>query len=116
VTIALYFDRPGLDDVEAGDFDAVETFLTETPSSSQIRNPKSEIRNGLRASPRRANLVQFRKFHLAVGETAKARLRISADSATKIWGTWRVKGAGGFNVVSGEIEERELSVGVSDKR
>jgi hypothetical protein len=64
----------------------------------------------LRSSPRRANVVQFRKFYLAAGEAAKAGpLRVGADGAMKVWGDWRAVGAGGFDVVRGEIEETVLS-------
>ena len=106
VELLLAFDRPGLEFLEPGDFDAAETF-----TQAEAAGGSADVSRALRCSPRRANLVRLRRFGLRVGETTRAgSIRIAGDGPTRVWGTWRIRLRGGFETVEGRIPQAPLTV------
>jgi hypothetical protein len=134
VTLTLHFDRPGLDEVDARDFDGYESEnsgvgegkgKTEKekerdggmPGTAIGPGPGEErtvmgvgMEAGMRCSLPRANTLEARKFQLMVGETARfGPIRIPADGATRVWGAWSIRRQGGFETVTGDIAPTTLT-------
>jgi hypothetical protein len=111
VTLTLHFDRPGLDELDARDFDGFETAYSGKMQSDKSRSDLDSIEAGreLQCSLPRADTIRVRKFQLRAGETARiGPIRVSGDGATRVWGTWSVRGPGGFDTIQGEIPPAKL--------
>ena len=98
VTVTLSFDTPGLDDVEAGDFDDVKTFLATA-------GPQESPSTWMPCSRERANRIRFTRLYLGAGETAEiGPIRIPADGPGQVSGAWTARDPGGFETEKGTIE------------
>ena len=93
LTLTLIFDRPGLGEIAAPAFDRLETF------AANAENAAPEIS----ASSIRANILKLSKWHLPPNETARITLRLPADGATALRGTWASRNPDGLTNQTGKI-------------
>ena len=93
LTLTLIFDRPGLGEPAAPAFDRMETFAANSGSTA-LEIPASSIR---------ANVLKLSKWHLAPGETARITLRLPADGAATLRGTWALRNPDGLTTQTGKI-------------
>ena len=98
VTLTLTFDQPNLGEPIAPAFDRLETFAANPDSAG----PK------IRCSPARANVLTLSKWRLAPGESAKITLRLPADGATLLRGTWALRRPDGLTTRTGKIPPMAL--------
>ena len=98
LTLTLIFDQPNLGEPAASAFDRMETFA----ASPDAPGP------GIRCSPARANVLQLSKWRLPPGETTKITLRLPADGATTLRGTWALRNPDGLTTRTGEIPTTAL--------
>jgi hypothetical protein len=128
VTLTLHFDRPGLDEVDPRDFDGYDSEYVgmrengpeeeakpiQNPAEGTVPSPANQetgrLVGGMRCSLPRADTLEVRKFQLLVGETARlGPIRVPADGATRVWGTWSIRRQGGFATVTGDIPPTALA-------
>ncbi len=91
VMVSLNFDSVGIDTVEPGGFDSVQTLYSDAG------------RQQIKASAQRSNCVQCFKSYLAPGETA--RIGPFETQAGHLRGNWTVRGAGNLMKYRGDIAE-----------
>lgn len=92
VMIRLQFDVVGIDAVDPGSFDSIQSLFSD-----------DEIKHDIKASPLRSNTVQCCKVYLAPGETA--RIGPIETQAEHVRGNWTVRGAGNLTTYRGDIAE-----------
>ena len=96
VILTLTFDRPGLGEPAAPAFDRMETFAANSGNAAAQ----------IASSAARANILKLSKWHLAPGETAKITLRLPADGATTLCGTWAIRNPDGLTTKTGELNAK----------
>jgi hypothetical protein len=104
LTLTLYLDRPGLEEVNPRDFDNIQSGYANLQAPGEHTAARWE-----QCSLPRANLLRLTRFQLSVGETAHiGPISIPAGGATRVWGTWRARSQNGFDVLHGDIAPYEL--------
>ena len=93
LTLDLIVDRPGLSEIAAPAFDRMETFAANW----------KEAGPEIPASALRANALKLAKWHLPPGETARIILRLPADGATTLRGTWALRNPDGLTTKTGQV-------------
>lgn len=94
--LVVTLDSPGLEGIEAGDFDKVET-------GSMIGQ------KFLSCSPATASVIRLWRFHLLPGDRLNSGLiLVPADRASHISATWSARGPGGFQRFSGQMSTQPI--------
>jgi hypothetical protein len=104
VSLTLTFDRVGMEEANPNDFDSIDAAYVE------LSNGKSGHETAWQSSSlARANALRLRRFHLAVGETARIGPILAPTDATEIRGVWAVRDPNGFDTRSGDIAPVKLN-------
>lgn len=102
MTLMLYFDRSGIEEIDKGEFDTIEAHALPTPNAPPT--------NATRSSLRFANAVHLTRKSLGVGETVSlGSIRLPANSATAVSGSWTMRGIGDFETLRGTVPTQKIS-------